>query len=680
MSTTASLARHRKEPESPVHQKGEMPEIHLIGRMRAVTSSDANLLPRAKKTRCLLAYLCLARGETVQRSHIAGLLWDRSPESQARTNLRHALMELKEAFTPAFADLIETGQETIRFDISRCRIDVLEDVADFERILEDLRNVSASFDDWLLTERTHYEKTARRVLESELDRVTRSKAPPELRVAAARKLLDLDPTDEVAVRSIMTAYTQMGEHARAVREYDRCEAALKQRLDTSPSPKTVKLYDAVRLAAHKSGSPSNGAVQATEEIAESSGNERIVRGDAASPVRSPSIAVLPFHNLSPDTRYDYALGLAVDLNEALSRVPGLFVISRLSTSMFGNQDRNPEEIGGLLGVQYVLSGSVRIVSDRLRLNCELADARDGRTSWAMKFESPVADLDNIEGLLVRDVVQRIGIYLRTNELTRSKRSNRPDAYDLLLRAQEDMHNSSRPVFENAERLFDAALARDPYYAAALASRAFWHVLRVGQGWSLDPGEDARQAEHFAQRAVDSNELEPTALAVQGHVASYLRKDFALAFQRFEKALHINPNAAAAWMWSADAHAWEGNGARAVSEIETARALSPFDPMMFAYSGAAAMAYLVDGQYDRAVEFARRSVRENSTYTSGYKLLLMSLVLADREAEVPEPLRRLLNLEAGFTVDAFRRRYPGSASPYGELFCFALARAGVPLRG
>src|SRR5438067_5059421 len=190
-----------------------------------------------------------------------------------------------------------------------------------------------------------------------------------------------------------------------------------------------------------------------------------------------------------------------------------------------------------------------------------------------------------------------------------------------------MHNSSRAVFETSEALFDAALAKDPHYAAALAWRARWHVLRVGQGWSPDPAHDATQADHFARAAIECNSMEPMAFAVHGHVASYLYKDFDLAFRRFETALGINANAAPAWLWSAAAQAWMGNGPRAIEEINKAMALSPYDPLMYAYSGIAGMAYLADGQDDRSIECGLRSLRENRTYTGAYRQLAIELVPA-----------------------------------------------------
>jgi TolB-like protein len=399
--------------------------------------------------------------------------------------------------------------------------------------------------------------------------------------------------------------------------------------------------------------------------------------------QQPSIAVLPFQNLSAEAGHDYAAdGLVEDLIEALSRVPSFFVISRLSTLAFRSHDRLPQEIGEALGVRYVLSGSMRIIGDHLRLTVELTDTHRGTALWLSKLDEQFFDLLEVQNRLAEAIVARVAPYLHAAELkrVRSKRPERLDAYDLFLRAQENMHNSSRAVFESSEHMFEEAVARDPHYAAALAWRAWWHLMRVGQGWSPDPARDTAQADQFAQQAVDCDTLEPMALAIQGHIASYLHKDFDLAFRRFETALQINPNAAPAWMWSAAAHAYTGNGRRAVEEINKAMALSPYDPLMYAYSGIAGVAYLADGQYERAVECALRSMRENRTFTTAYKVLVIALALAGRKLEAQVPVYQLLKLEPGFTVERFRQFSPTSAGPHADLYCGALAGAGIPLFG
>jgi TolB-like protein/DNA-binding SARP family transcriptional activator len=679
--------------------------------MRAVAAGGADILPRGRKTRGLLACLCLAQGDRVSRSRLVGLFWDRSPDPQARMSLRQSLAELNGIVNRHVPGLVEIGRDSVRINIRKCWVDALavldasvDPTADLsnlvqpdsERLLEDLDGITPSFDHWLAAERTRFEDRVRKILEAELDRLIEQNARPEVRAAAARRLINFEPTHEGAARNLMSAFAQMGDRAQAIREYERCRQALLTVLDLPPSKETTAVYEAIRIESppgvapviHGVGADSRDATAAGSQAGFSAGWKIERQNDpigaplydlSHEPRREPSIAVLPFRNLTGEPTHDFvAEGLVEDLIEALSRVPNFFVISRLSTLAFRNQDRHPREIGNVLGVRYVLSGSVRVLGDRLRLTIELTDTQLGAALWFAKLDERFLDLFEVQDRLSEMIVRQVAPHLHAAELKRI-RVKRPDsleAYDLFLRAQENMHNSSRAVFETSEALFDAALVKDPHYAAALAWRAYWHVLRVGQGWSPDPANDATQADHFAQSAIECNSMEPMAFAVHGQVASYLYKDFDLAFRRFEAALRINANAAPAWMWSAAAHAWMGNGPRAIQEINKAMALSPYDPLMYAYNSYASIAYLVDGQYERAIECALRCLRENPTYTAAHRQLVIALVLTGRENEAQASARRLLELEPGLTVAGFRRRYPGSASPQADLFCDALARAGV----
>ncbi|MGH7065837.1 MAG: BTAD domain-containing putative transcriptional regulator [Stellaceae bacterium] len=711
-----SNLRLAEEHTAPAYAGGwvpqALPRIYLVGTMRAIAPGGADFLPRGRKTRGLLACLCLAQGERISRSRLIGLLWERSADTQARMSLRQSLSELNSIVNRHVPGLVEIGRDGVQLDHRKCWVDaqaILEAGADAtadtsnlvqpysERLLEDLDGISPAFDQWLAAERTRFEDRVRKILEAELDRLTEQNARPELRAAAARRLINFEPTHEGAVRSLMKAFAQMGDRGQAVREFERCRQVLEHMLDLPPSKETVAVYEAVRVEAPElastvaapAGMPSSEVWEAQSpapppvswEIRRQSEPGAVpALGLLQEPRRGPSIAVLPLSNLTDDPAHHFvAEGLVEDLIEALSRVPNFFVISRLSTLAFKNQERHPREIGNVLGVRYVISGSLRVVEDRLRLTIELTDAQQGAALLLSKFDERFSDLFEVQDRLCELILGKVAPYLHAAEMNRI-RVKRPDsleAYELFLRAQENMHNSSRAVFETSEALFDAALSKDPHYAAALAWRAYWHVLRVGQGWSPDPAHDTRQADHFARAAVECNSMEPMALAVHGHVASYLYKDFDLAFRRFEAALRINANAVPARMWSATAHAWMGDGPQAIEEINRAMALSPYDPLMFAYNSYAAMAYLVAGQYERAIECALRSLQENRTYTSAHRQLVIALGLAGRESDARASARRLLDLEPGLTVAGFRRRYPGSASSHAELFCDALTRAGIP---
>jgi TolB-like protein/Tfp pilus assembly protein PilF len=595
-------------------------------------------------------------------------------------SLRHALSELNGLFNRQRPNLIEIDREGVRLNTALCWIDILAASDQPERLLDDMDGISAAFDQWLASERAQFDDRRRENLEQEIERLAEENAPLQLQIATARKLIAFEPTHEVAVRSLMKALVKSGDRAQAIREYERCREALQTTLDFPPSKETEDLYQAVRLLA-----ANRIRAAATKETSSAESRESAAlpsargRGETPDSRHQPSIAVLPFADLAEGRLpAGVADGLVEDLIQVLSRVPNFFVISRLSTLSFRDRARPPTEIGEILGVKYVLSGSIRLGSRRMRVTVELTDTGSGAALWLATLDEELGDFLEIQERLAYTIVRRVAPYLHAVELKRiqSKRLTDLGAYELLLRAQENMHDSSRDVFDATEQLLDKAIERDPHYAAALAWRAHWHVLRIGQGWSPDPEHDTQQASYFAQRAIDCDPLEPMAHVVSGHIASFLRKDFDTAFRHFETALELNPNCALAWLWSAASRAYMGDGPRAIHEIQKAMALSPYDPLMYAYSGIAAVAYLADGQYERAIEYALRSVRENKTYTSSRRLLVVAYQLAGHADKAREAVAALLKLEPDFTVERFRKRHP-SLSPRTELYCDALARAGVP---
>lgn len=679
MNNVASLSGQKGNARGTASAFAHVSRVHLVGRFRVTNARGENLLPRSVKTQAVLAYLCLAQGERVSRSVVAGLIWDRSTEAQARDRLRQALREVDQAGIGH----IEAEREVVRLDLSTCWVDAFESPERSDPLLDGLEGASVSFDRWLIGERARFETDWQTRLERELNALIAANSAADVRAAAARRLLNFMPTHEAAARALMTAFADLGDYSMAIREYERFRVVVDNSLQTRPGPATSALYDEVRKRsrAHRTAAPNQiSGTDAGMPKAERRERDGAFEADAL-PSSEAAIAVLPYRDLSRGPGHEHVVeGLTEDLVETLSRVPGLCVISRESAAVFRDQVRTPQEIGTALGVRYIISGSVRIISDRWRLIAQLVNAETGRVLWRSRFDELSSDLLDLQDELAKAVVRSVAPQLRAAELNRIRVKHPSDysAYDLFLRAQENMHSPSREAFEAAERLFEQAIHREPQYSAALAWRAYWHVMRIGQGWSPDPAQDTEQADRFARLAAECDASEAMAYAVQGHAAAFLHKDFDLAFSCFETALRFNPNNARAWLWSAYAHAWFGDGAQAVDKINRAMALSPYDPLACAYSGGAGMAYLADRQYVRAIEFALRGIRENGAYSGAYRVLITALVLAGDEDNARAQVQRLLALEPGFTVQQFRRRYPGSARPAGELYADAFARAGVPL--
>jgi adenylate cyclase len=394
----------------------------------------------------------------------------------------------------------------------------------------------------------------------------------------------------------------------------------------------------------------------------------------------PSIAVLPFRNLSGEKAHDL-LGdlLAEDVIGDLSRQVDLFVISPLSTRPFRDRLYEPRSVADVLGVRYVLSGSMQTSGTRLRITAELTEAETGRVIWADRLEGSTGDILELQDHLSREISKRVVPYLRQVELERA-RSKKPEdltAYERTIQAIDHLHRSSHEDYQRARDLLDSAIALEPQYVAPRAWLSYWHVRRVGQGWSTDPRQDRIDATRHAEAALELDHNDPWALSVYGVVAAYLLNDLETAIARYDRALTINPSAAPAWIWSTSAYAWLGRGDEAVRRAPMAIELSPFDPNMYLFTSHAGSAYAVAGQYDRAIEFLRRSLRENRLFTASHKLLTISLALSGRMEEARAAAAELLSLEPMFTVSLWRARYPGRNAPYAETFYEALRTAGIP---
>ena len=394
----------------------------------------------------------------------------------------------------------------------------------------------------------------------------------------------------------------------------------------------------------------------------------------------PSVAVIPFQLRSDDARFEsIGDGLADDVIAALSRMADFFVISRLSTMAFRRAPLGVRRIGEMLGVQYVLSGSVQTDYPRALLMAELADARDGRIVWSERFQGDLADIFALQGELARKVVHSVAPFVRSLELQRARITNfdQLDAYAITLRGVELMHRVSRKDFMDARTAFETAVARDPVSPRPHAWLAKWHVLRIAHGESDNVAEDSAAASACAERALACDPDDALALAADAHVAAWSRHDLDAAERSLAQALAANPNEPLAWLWTGITHAWRGRGDEAVQCTDRALSLSPLDPMIYYFNSLAGMANLIAERYERAIELSSRSLRENRLHTPSLRTLAAALVLLARLDEAREALSRLRELEPGLTAGALRARYPGRDSPQAGRFIDALVAAGLP---
>jgi pentatricopeptide repeat protein len=316
----------------------------------------------------------------------------------------------------------------------------------------------------------------------------------------------------------------------------------------------------------------------------------------------PSIAVLPFANMSGDPDQDYfADGMVEEIITALSRIRWLFVIARNSSFTYKGQAVDVKQVGRELGVRYVLEGSVRKAGGRVRITAQLIEAQSGAHLWADRFDGLLEDVFELQDKVAISVAGVIEPALQAAETTRSTHRPTVDltAYDLYLRAYAMILSSARLVPE-ALHLLEQAISRDPSYGAALAEASFCCVRLVLDGLSKDPEADRIRGIAFARRALEAAPDDPLVLAAGAYALAYFGEDIGATVALVDRALELNPSFARGWQFSGTIRLFAGQPDAAIEHIETSLRLSP---RMRVGSARAVMghAHFLSGRFDEAVQ-------------------------------------------------------------------------------
>jgi adenylate cyclase len=393
----------------------------------------------------------------------------------------------------------------------------------------------------------------------------------------------------------------------------------------------------------------------------------------------PSLAVLPFDNLSGDPEQGYfADGIVEDIITALSRTRWLFVIARNSSFAYRGKAVDVRQVGRELGVRYVLEGSVRKASERVRITGQLIDASSGAHLWAERFDGTLADVFELQDRVAEGVAGAIEPTLRGAEIERARRkpTESLDAYDLYLRALPHLVTPTAESNREALRLLDRALALDPDYAAALGFKAWCHLNAYLRSWAGDDAAERTAGEQAARRALAAGQDDPTALASGGFVLSLLAHDHEAGLAALSRAVTLNPNSALAFGASSLVHCFAGDYGTAVEHGQRALRLSPFDPLGYRPLIALAYAHLFTGRHEEAAAYAARAVQANPGFDISHALLVASLVELGRLEEAREAASRLMATFPTFRI-ARRRRAGFRDTARFEAYLAALRRAGLP---
>jgi TolB-like protein len=391
----------------------------------------------------------------------------------------------------------------------------------------------------------------------------------------------------------------------------------------------------------------------------------------------PSIAVLPFSNLSGDPQQGYfAEGMVDDIITGLARVKWLFVIARNSTFTYKGRAVDVKQVGRELGVRYVLEGSVRKAGGSVRVTGQMIDASTGAHVWAERYDRSSADIFALQDEIALSAVGAIAPSLRKAEIerVRRKRPDSLDAYDLVLQAQPDVDSGMPVQVTRALALLERAIALDPAYAPAPGNAAMCHhclFLRAG----LQEGNRAASIRH-ARSAIVHGQDDALALTWAGFSIGMDEHDRAAAFTALEAALAISPSSALTYILGSVILGWGGEAERAIEWSEQGMRLSPFDSWAWAAFDAQAMSHLLRGRYEDACRAAYKSVQANPAHSITYVQLAAALAKLDRLDEARAAAARVLELQPAFR---YSRQFAGvnCAPALAEALGGALQVAGLP---
>jgi TolB-like protein/Tfp pilus assembly protein PilF len=642
-------------------------KLRLLGEFELEGASRPRLSTR--KAEALLAYLALSAGQAHGRDKLAGILWGGKDERKAHHNLAQALHVIRGALKSNGDDPLIADGGTVALDPAGIEVDA----AAFERLagqrtaealtaavdlyrgdlLDGIDIREAAFEDWLRGEQGRLRTLALNAL----DGLLRHQMAADDHLTAidtANRLLALDPIREATHRTLMRMYCRLERQEAAIRQYQSCAEILQRDLNIVPGEKTTALY------------------------------EEILGERAKTPVREPavmpSIAVLPFENLSDDPGQEYfAEGIAEDLITALSRFRSLFVIARTSTFTYQGRATDITRMAGELDVRYVVEGSVRKAGNRLRITAQLIDATSGNHLWANHFDGALDDVFDLQDQITEQIVAGVEPEIEAHERERARRKppESLDAWALVQRGLSHFYRPNKADRLEAIRLFSEAVALDPEFAAAHAQLALALWASVHFGHAEDSANAVAAARASAKKAVSLDPNEPLGHIALGRMHT-LDGEIEMAIGEMQAAIALNPNFARAhyglgYIYQTGA----GQAEQALPHLDAALRLSPRSPTRWLTLMLKGGALRVLGRHDEAIAYGRQACQFPDSGYLPCTYLVAALAEAGQMGEAQAALEKAMRLEPALSLGFVRNNLIGMHETAWKSLRKSLRKAGVP---
>jgi len=658
-------------------------QIGLFGRFTITTGDGKPVKIAGKKHQALLAYLAVSAGKPQPRERLAELFWGDRFDDQARQSLRQAISRLRKDLGDTEEKLLLTDGDDVTLNNDAVSVDVEKfeklAVTDSSEALEEAASLyggafldgfsikEKGFEDWISAQRAQYEDRAADVLSKHCLQQEAAGQISEA-IAIAQKLVRFDPLREQAHHRLMHLFASNGQRSLALKQYKLCADILLKELGVEPDTRTKQLYEKIRSG------------EALLSATSSDTFEPKVDTNTAPPIPdTPSIAVLPFVNLSGDPEVEYfADGISEDLITALSKVRSFFVIDRSSSFTFKGQSVSVKDIGQRLGVRYVLEGSVRKAKNKVRVSAQLVEVASSNHVWADRMDGELHDVFDLQDKIVSSVVGALEPQLLRAQMERihQKRPENFDAYDLTLCGLARMNKLSLEDTAAALDYFRRAIDADPNYARAYCCASWCFRRQVQLKGMILSQKDKAEALGLARAALQADHTDPYVLWQVGLTVALVEQDIDAALSLIDRSLAANPNSNRAWLASATVRTYTGDPVTVVEHAERAIQLSPLDTSMWVAFGALANAHIQLINYEDATVWARRSIQLHRDNLPVHLALIIGLALTGQQQEAKTALTVLHTMEPELTIAGVLQRFPMDRYQNLQSFIKGLSKAGL----